>query len=81
MEGGGGDWGVGRWGIGWTNQVTLPLPLSQLGLIYGLFTLTDPIPILFPILLWIPYECTVILSESDTLSESESGSVNAPLVR
>ena len=37
-----------------------------------------PIPILLPIL--IPLECTVTLSESDTLSESEAGNVNASLV-
>ena len=36
--------------------------------INGVFTLTDPIPIL----IWVPWECTVILLESDTLSESKS---------
>ena len=37
--------------------------------------MTDPIPIL--LLTKVPYEFIVVLSESDTLSESESGSVNA----
>ena len=37
--------------------------------------MTDPIPIL--LLAKAPYEFIVVLSESDTLSESESGSVNA----
>ena len=46
---------------------------------YAVFTLTDPIPILLSIHMWVLEECTVILSESDTLSESESDSVNAPL--
>ena len=43
------------------------------------FTLTDLTPIPRPILIQVTQECTVILSESDTLSESESGSVNGPL--
>ena len=39
-----------------------------------------PILILFRILMWTPSECTEILSVSNSLSESESGSVNAPLL-
>ena len=44
-----------------------------------MFTPTDPIPILVLILIIAPQESTVILSESDTLFESELGSANAPL--
>ena len=44
---------------------------------YGVFTVTDLIPILFPILMWVPWQRTVIFTESDILSES--GSVNALL--
>ena len=43
----------------------------------GVLTLTDSIHILLPILTRVPKECTAILSESETLFESESGSVNA----
>ena len=64
-----------------------PMPLGSVPNSIGLgsvsvnasFTLTDPIPILLPILIWVPWECTVILSKSDTISECESGSVSAPL--
>ena len=41
--------------------------------------LIDPIPILFPILIMASQEWMVILSESDTLSESESVTVTKPL--
>ena len=43
---------------------------------YGVHPITDPITILLlPILIWFPQEYTEILSESDTLSEWESGTV------
>ena len=41
--------------------------MGQSFLTKGLFTLTDPTPILLPILIQVTQECTVILSESDTI--------------
>ena len=39
---------------------------------HGVIALTDPI------LMWAPYKCSLTLSESNTLSELESGTVNTP---
>ena len=57
----------------------LPLKMNYLHS-NGVFTLTHLIPILLPILIRVPSEYIVISLESDTLSESESRSVNVHLV-
>ena len=47
----------------------------------GVFTLSDPILILLLLLICALKECTVMLSESDTLSESGIGNANAHRLR